>query len=223
MFPRADIEVARNPVASWNYCLKDDRFKEERIIKGVAPRPNKNNKVDLAEHNRILASQPSWVSVDQGIFPFAEIRKLEGAKKLYDQLKGKPDKCESLENYWIWGPGGVGKSHFLFNAFKPEELYLKGCHKWWDGYDGQRVAAINEFDPEEARKLTAYIKLWADVWPFSGEIKGGSLTIRPKMFVITSNDDPKWIYNDNAALLRRFKIVFTGKLGEPTQEWLDLN
>lgn len=51
LFPRADLEPARNPVAAWNYCLKDARFEDERIIKGAPPKPNKNNKVDLKEWN----------------------------------------------------------------------------------------------------------------------------------------------------------------------------
>jgi hypothetical protein len=45
-FPRANIQVAKNPVSAWNYCLKKETNVVEPYIHGIPPKPNKNNKLD---------------------------------------------------------------------------------------------------------------------------------------------------------------------------------
>lgn len=46
---------------------------------------------------------------------------------------------------------------------------------------------IEDVDHSAARFLSHMIKLWCDEGPFRGETKGGSLHIRPRGFVVTSN------------------------------------
>jgi len=55
-----------------------------------------------------------------------------------------------------------------------------------------------------------HLKIWADRYAFNVEVKGGSMYVRPKIIVITSNYHPKDIWNDNTTLepiLRRFKVI----------------
>ena len=68
----------------------------------------------------------------------------------------------------------------------PNELYLKGKNKWWDGYSGQAVAVLDDLHPEHAQYLTTHIKDWTDRFAFKAERKNGSLYPTVKQFIITS-------------------------------------
>lgn len=54
-----------------------------------------------------------------------------------------------------------------------------------------------------------HIKVWADIYPFTCETKGGTMHIRPKKIVVTSNFSIEEVYpteQDSAAIRRRFNI-----------------
>ena len=66
--------------------------------------------------------------------------------------------------------------------------YQKEKNKWWCNYTGQDTVAIEEADPKTMEHLADRLKVWADRYPFPGEIKGGRLEgIRPKKIIVTSN------------------------------------
>ena len=43
----------------------------------------------------------------------------------------------TLENYWIHGDTGSGKTRAVREKIPDKDLYLKGQHKWWDHYEGE--------------------------------------------------------------------------------------
>ena len=47
--------------------------------------------------------------------------------------------------YRDWGETGVGKSKWAFDKFGGEAYWKPPNSKWWDGYEGQSVAIIDEF------------------------------------------------------------------------------
>lgn len=121
-------------------------------------------------------------------------------KKVYDgKLKHK--------NIWLYGPPGTGKS--LSARFCDDKhIYEKNINKWWDGFDDQKVVIIEDIDPEKSRALAHHIKVWSDRYPFTGEVKGGSIRINPTYnLIITSNYRIEDCFNetDTEALKRRIK------------------
>lgn len=63
-------------------------------------------------------------------------------------------------------------------------MFLKKQSKWWDGYNGERVVYLEDYDTET---LGHYLKEWADRWPCTGEFKSGTLPLSHELFIVTSN------------------------------------
>lgn len=119
-----------------------------------------------------------------------------------------PPNLSKIENHWFWGKSGTGKSVTARRDFP--DFYTKGCNKWWDGYQDQPAVLIDDFG--KCHDVLGYhLKIWADHYPFTAEVKGCAIFIRPKHLIVTSNYHPKEIWpNDPSILepiLRRFKVT----------------
>lgn len=94
------------------------------------------------------------------------------------------------KNIWLWGDPGVGKSRWAEAQVGITLVYKKPWNKWWDGFlpGGHRCVIIEDV-PRDAAALTYHMKIWADRYPYTGEIKGGSIQINPGDFflIVTSN------------------------------------
>ena len=68
---------------------------------------------------------------------------------------------------------------------------------------------LDDFGPEHAW-LSHHIKVWADHYRYTAEVKGGTVQIRPPRLFITSNYHPSEIWKEDPILLkaieRRFQI-----------------
>lgn len=119
------------------------------------------------------------------------------------------ERLPELSNLWIHGPPGTGKSWFARTLGSEDELYFKNLNKWWCGYKGEDVVIIEEWGLETAKFLGDFLKIWADIYSFRGEVKGGSKMIRPKRIIITSNYTIEECFQEPqlcGAILRRFEV-----------------
>jgi len=133
-------------------------------------------------------------------------------KKLRSHYKC-PGSIEMLDNEWIYGPTGTGKSRDARTRY-PNAYIKDASSHWWDGYNGEDVVIIEDLDKYHV-KQGYYLKIWADHYAFPAQIKGGQMMVRPKKIIVTSNYAPKDIWQDDTTvgpLLRRFTLVF--KAGE---------
>lgn len=104
---------------------------------------------------------------------------IEKAKKLM--------QLSDIKNVWISGPPGCGKTRWVHDNVEQGQLYNKQATKWWDHYDGQGFVLIDDVTPDNFKGLHLSLLEWADRYPFRCEIKGGSIFIRPKHIIVTSN------------------------------------
>lgn len=120
-----------------------------------------------------------------------------------------PDDVDECVGLWVTGESGSGKSYYARTADKRENIYLKMMNKWWDGYKNEPVVILDDIAPDH-NYIAYYLKIWLDRYAFNGEIKGGTITMRPKRIIITSQYSIEEIFHearDAVAIRRRCKVV----------------
>lgn len=183
------------------YCSKDGVFHSA----GTAPmsrsqqRQSQIERYDLA---RNAAREGRFEDIPSDLF----IRYQSSFKMIHrDAYRPPPIIDGPLQNEWIFGPAGSGKSQYARSEYP--EAYLKNPKsKWWDGYNNQSVVIIDDVD-KYMKSLAYEIKIWSDRYPFPAETKGSSLVIRPHRVIITSQYQPNEIWDDQEtldAINRRF-------------------
>lgn len=201
LIPGAHIEKQRGTFdQAIDYCKKDGNFQEW----GDRPSGPSGQKNQWKEVLRLAKS--GQLEEIENRYPAIFIRYHSKLCSLY-----KPEHpiiLQVLQNEWWVGATGTGKSRTLWDQHPLH--FQKPLNKWWDGYAGEEVVAIEEWAPKN--EVTAsFLKIWADRYPFTAEIKGGTLTrIRPKKIIVLSNYTPEQCFSNEEDLLpikRRFKIV----------------
>jgi len=144
--------------------------------------------------------------VDDGIIGVGDYKRFKISVDLYKSVTAKVADLTELDNEWVFGDPGVGKSRY---ARQLGEHFPKSCNKWWDGYAGQDVVIIDDFGLEH-KCLGHHIKIWADHYAIEAEVKNGVVAIRPKRIIVTSNYTPAEIWQGDdqmvTAVTRRFKM-----------------
>lgn len=195
--------------ANVRYCSKDGdiwlQYGEEPLTskeKGKKEKKRWRDAVDSAKNGDID-------SIDPDIF----LRHYSALKKIREDYRPKPDNNDSLDNIWIFGKTGLGKSRIVHSKYG-KDVYIKELNKWWDGYDREEVVLVDDIDPDTAKFMVKFIKNWTDHYRFPAQSKGGYNTsgIRPKRIIFTSNysiDDCFFFSSkdDIEALKRRFRII----------------
>lgn len=196
-----------------DYCKKDGQIHSQGTPKRLlsckdAQKETWRNIIRLAENNeldKIKEEYPSYF-----------IRYLNKLKSL---SKGSKEIIPIIENEWWYGPTGTGKSYTLWNRYP--DHFQKELNKWWDNYNGQEIVAIEEWSPKNEVTASA-LKIWADRYPFTGQIKGGTLAkIRPKKIIVLSNYSIEQCFQnkeDRDPIKRRFKEVYFALPFTPTRE-----
>lgn len=208
-FKSVHLEQSRGSIqANQAYCSKDGLFTEY----GVAPvdKQSLGGKRRAANYNKILEDIRSgaFESIPPDIF----IRHYRTIKEIRrDFLTTTTNRSlvpGTIVGLWIQGPPGIGKSHWVRNQHPV--LYDKPLNKWWDNYNGEPVAILDDMDLFH-KCLGNLLKRWADVYPFPAETKGAIMNIRPRAIVVTSNYSIRDIWPDDLnlmdALCRRFQSL----------------
>lgn len=207
------VEVTRSRKKTIQYCTKEDR---EPLIEGVDMKSIESKK---RSYKNCLDMDLDQLFDEFGPVQFP--RAVTGIQ-LYKLMKQSATEAEGCRGIWIQGRPGAGKSHLVETKYP--DAYRKPQNKWWDGYEGQEVVILEDLD---GPYLNHYLKVWADKWRASGEVKGGTVPLMHKMIIVTSNYSIWQIVEMGKrgermdtvlveALERRFKVI--EMLGEEDRE-----
>jgi len=210
IMPRAHLEPRMGTVdQAVEYCKKEGDFEEH----GEKPMSQKekgecNKKRWRQIQQKAEEGDEEWLKENEPHVYHTQLATFRSHKKPRMEVL----HYEETPHEWWVGPTGTGKSRRVWEQYPKH--YAKEKNKWWCNYTGQDVVVIEEADPKNMEHLADRLKVWADRYPFPGEIKGGRIEgIRPQKVIVTSNYTPEECFpnqNDLEPILRRFKIVTFG-------------
>lgn len=202
---RAHWEIAKGtPEQNRVYCTKDGDFQESGSLpapKTAAASKKRKSDYELAINQ---AKSQKLYEIEAPLL----IRHMAALKQV--ARDHPPDLAENdyLCGVWLHGPPGTGKSRSA--RWMYPKAYPKMCNKWWDGYLGEPFVIIDDLDTNH-KVLGHHLKIWADHYPFTAEVKGHSVRIRPQVICVTSNYSIEEIFAEDStlqmALLRRYEQI----------------
>jgi len=210
LLPDCDVRISDFPEQCIAYCKKDGDFTE----RGECPTFDKRAACGAGEKRRWdLIRIAAEEGRDEDLPDDIRYKNLQLNKRhRIEYLRSRPLADTETQMLWYWGEAGTGKSRKAREDYP--DAYLKGCNKWCDGAESADVWIIEDFDRKHD-VLCHHLKLWGDRYPFSAEIKGGIIKLRPKLIIVTSNYHPHSIWSDPSdyePILRRFKCIEFKKL-----------
>lgn len=213
--PKSSPQNARNYIVGpYSKDGKEKPFNKDAVEVGTIPKQGERN--DLKDfHDAIQAGKRGRSLSEDHLALRAKYPRLEQILINEDDKQRAIDMYERGERPEIhirWGEPGVGKSKYVYDKHKASNIYElnlgdgSGGSVWWDGYDGEEVVLINDFDGELGWK---YLLRLLDRYPFRLQVKGSHRWRLCKYIYITSNCSPDQWYRKESyhPLLRRLDSV----------------
>lgn len=187
------------------YCKKDGDYVEY----GIAPEKNGGDSMaSKIERNKRIRDTPLNQLVEEGVIDITQVRKIKNAKLDLAQ-ENQPYVADGTRGHWFYGPPGTGKTHYARHEWG-EAFYIKAQNKWFDGYVGQETIVLDDLDKGGAC-LGHYLKIWADKWACTGEVKGGQVNLTHRRFIVTSNYTIEELWPEDLEMQRAISRRFERK------------
>lgn len=211
-FGRVHLEVAiESSLRNREYCIKEGNFWEH----GRLDANGEPEQVEL--RLPVLISSPTGQQTGPQVTGAAQPNPGHGAADgtndaLCDQsiqtdpMTELPPFREECQTVWLWGPTGVGKSHYARDKYP--NAYWKAPHIYWGSYERQTDAILDAVGLVQ-RPHREEIVRWIDKFPCMIQTKGGECPLYVTNFIITSAYPPEEVFADSvdpSAIMRRMKI-----------------
>lgn len=130
-----------------------------------------------------------------------------------DLLNPVQDMQTKRNMIWIYGPSNTGKTTKAKMLAREDWFEKNPSNKWWDGYNRQKTVIIEDMGPDFAKNKDlmwpSTLKILADRFVVTVEVKGGTLRIRPETIIVTSQYEMWELFDHDTviALQNRTKLV----------------
>jgi len=187
---RCHIEHMRGkPESSLSYCSKEDL---NPFVKGTLPTPGKRNDIHIAAERIVAGESVRDLAHDTEVGAVAIVKYYKGLTVLRSLVQ--PVRTSAPNVIWLYGPTGTGKTRCALESGRrlsgsDSDVWISsGSLRWFDGYDGQPVALLDDFRSKDVR-FAFFLRL-LDRYPMSVEFKGGFVNWIPSTIFITCPYDP---------------------------------
>lgn len=210
LIPRAHYEIARGtPEENIQYCTKPDTRVRPGGRRGVPTRMGQRS--DLLSFNDAIKSGAIDASlINDHLNEFYKYyRAIDRVRMAF-----RPARNWEMVVKVFYGQSGSGKTRRAFEEAGESNYFVsKGDSNqitWWDGYHGQDSVIIDDF---YGWLPWSFMLRLLDRYPFTVQIKGGTVPFTSKTIYITSNEHPRHWYknapngNDLTPLLRRITEI----------------
>lgn len=190
---RAHIEEMKgSPKDSHTYCSKDGEFYEW----GRSPQPGERNDLKMVAQ-RIMAGATMQELANDPDMSMMVIKYSKGLIALRSFVLPPRDPVTPPTVIWVHGPTGSCKTRTCFEAserlFRCPPWISNGNLSWFDGYDGQPVALLDDYRTGDC-KWQFFLRL-LDRYPIRVPIKGGFTEWIPRVIFITAPLGHKQMWN----------------------------
>lgn len=206
LLPRAHLEIMMGtPQQASDYCKKEGDFHECGDLPLHLGQANKRNWDNI----KAAAKEGRLDDIDASTF----VQHYHSLKRIRQDYQRPAADADHLCGAWYYGPPGTGKSRTARE--ENPGAYIKPCNKWWDAYQGESCAIIDDLD-QQHKCLGHYLKIWGDRYAFPAEHKGTTVNIRPEKVLVTSNYTPEELWPEDPilceAIRRRYSFKHFNKL-----------
>jgi len=186
---RAHFEpMMGTPQHSLTYCSKQD---QAAYTFGTMPSPGKRNDLEACYTSLKDGATMRQLADEHGVEVIKYSKGLMITRSLLVEPRVEPPKV-----FWIFGPTGLGKTRaavdLAVNRFGGEYWMSPGGLQWFDGYDGQSVAILDDFRGKHCS--FPFLLRLLDRYPFRVPFKGGYVEWTPRVIIITCPYSPREIF-----------------------------
>lgn len=194
----AHLEKAHDTAASILYCQKESTRQQGPWEFGTAA--NAGKRTDLEQLYKMIKNGKREIDIVDDNPKLARYEKQIKYMKflLMETVSDRTDSGVEVSVYY--GVTGTGKSWSAIkksgadgNYFKLDCTSVKHSALWFDGYQGQDLLILDDFDGDVC--TCAFLKNLLDIYKMRLPIKGGHTWAAWHKVIITSNAHPaKWWY-----------------------------
>jgi hypothetical protein len=185
-FPRAHIEPRYGTQKqAREYCCKE-HYHEYGLLTQQGKRTDLLTAKHLLENN--ISIREALES--EMITSLSTLTAYEKLSKYYVVHRTRP------RVFWIYGPGGSGKTDKAYSLAGPDVFKLDLIKEGWiDGYDRHKAIIIDDLDiTSDDKKLFGTLLSLLDKNPLKMNVKGSSASIAAEIIIITSQKAPWHIW-----------------------------
>jgi len=147
----------------------------------------------IEERERLVQDLQAGMSMDEISCRYPRMvlqygANVERLKRQFD----KPMPWRDVTTFCFYGASGTGKTSAVYSRHAHEDVYAKLKGEFWDGYEGQPVILLDEFDGTQLA-YTELLKV-LDGHPLRVNIKGSSRAANWTNVYICSNVHPDSFY-----------------------------